>query len=94
MSKAGINDIVERYVKENAPISKAKAKAIVNGVIVALGTTIVEEGEVTLVGFGTFKVTHYEAREGFNPRTKEKIPVEASNSVKFKIGSVLKESVN
>ena len=39
-------------------------------------------------------LTERKAREGFNPLTKEKIQIEASKSVKFKVAKALKEAVN
>ena len=47
-----------------------------------------------LAGFGKFEITERKAREGFNPLTKEKIQIEASKSVKFKVAKALKEAVN
>ena len=45
-----------------------------------------EKGKtVDLAGFGKFEITERKAREGFNPLTKEKIQIEASKSVKFKV---------
>ena len=41
-----------------------------------------------------FEITERKAREGFNPLTKEKIQIEASKSVKFKVAKALKEAVN
>lgn len=49
---------------------------------------------VDLAGFGKFEITERKAREGINPLTKEKIQIEASKSVKFKISKALKEAVN
>ena len=49
---------------------------------------------VDLAGFGKFEITERKAREGINPLTKEKIQIEASKSVKFKIAKALKEAVN
>jgi DNA-binding protein HU-beta len=51
-------------------------------------------GEVRLVGFGTFSVTHRKATTGRNPRTGESIQIKASNQPKFKAGKALKDAVN
>lgn len=54
-----------------------------------------KKGEsVNLVGFGTFSVTERAARQGINPRTKEKIEIPAKRSAKFKAGKPLIEAVN
>ncbi len=48
---------------------------------------------VTLVGFGTFKVTKRKARKGNNPQTGEEIEIKASKTPKFTPGKLLKEAV-
>ena len=64
----------------------------------AVFTTITEEltegNEVSISGFGKFSVTERSAREGRNPSTGETMRIEASNSVKFKASSTLKNAVN
>ncbi len=56
--------------------------------------TLANGDKVQSVGFGTFEVSHRAARVGRNPRTKEKMDIPASNSVRFKVGKSLKDSVN
>ena len=50
--------------------------------------------KVQLIGFGTFEVSQRAERVGINPKTKEKITIPASKSVKFKAGKALKDAVN
>lgn len=49
--------------------------------------------EVTLTGFGSFKVSNRAARQGVNPRTGEKLQVPAMKVPKFKAGKALKDAV-
>ncbi|MEC7595965.1 MAG: HU family DNA-binding protein, partial [Pseudomonadota bacterium] len=51
-------------------------------------------GSVSLVGFGTFSVSHRAARMGRNPATGASIHINASNVPKFKAGKALKEACN
>jgi len=53
-----------------------------------------EGKEISLVGFGSFSVNKIEAREGFNPKSREKIKIAAYNQPKFKVGQKLKDAVN
>lgn len=54
----------------------------------------VERGEkVTLVGFGTFEGRHRAAREARNPRTGEKIEVDATVAPVFKASVPFKKRV-
>jgi|GEM_PF-1381705 len=46
-----------------------------------------KRNDVTLVGFGTFKVAKRAARVGVNPQTKEKMKIPARKIVKFKPGT-------
>jgi nucleoid DNA-binding protein len=50
--------------------------------------------EVSLIGFGTFKVTERAARTGRNPKTGETMQISASKSPSFKAGKALKEACN
>jgi DNA-binding protein HU-beta len=53
-----------------------------------------EKGEdVTLTGFGTFKVVKRKARKGRNPFTGEEIKIKATKAPKFTPGKALKDAV-
>ena len=57
-------------------------------------TQSLKKGEdVTLVGFGTFKVVKRKARKGRNPSTGEAIKIKATKAPKFTPGKSLKEAV-
>ena len=71
-------------------ISKAQAKAALDGI----KESIVKEGKMQLVGFGTFSVNERPAREGINPATKEKIQIAAKKVVKFKVASAIEAELN
>ena len=47
--------------------------------------------EVTLAGFGTFKVKTKAARKGINPQTKAVINIPATKAPSFKFGKSFKE---
>jgi DNA-binding protein HU-beta len=57
-------------------------------------TKSLKKGEdVTLVGFGTFKVVKRKARKGRNPYTGEEIKIKATKAAKFIPGKALKAAV-
>ncbi len=87
------NDLVAE-VAERAEISKTDAAIAVDSVFDAIADALKKGDEVRLVGFGTFSVTERAASEGRNPRTGEKISIEASRQPKFKPGKGLKDIVN
>ncbi len=79
--------------KEAGIESKAAAGRVVDAVIDAIAAGIKKDGNVQLIGFGTFAVKDRAARDGINPLTGEKIKIAASKSVAFKAGAALKASV-
>ena len=50
--------------------------------------------QVAFTGFGKFHVTRRAARQGVNPRTGERVQIQAANVPKFSAGSQLKKAVN
>lgn len=87
------NDLVSA-VAESTGMSKSDAAKAVDGVVDAITAALSDGGEVRLVGFGTFSVSHRKATTGRNPRTGEAIQIAATNVPKFKSGKALKAAVN
>lgn len=81
-------------VSEKASKSKADTSAVVDALFATISEELGNGGEVRVVGFGNFYVTHRKASQGRNPRTGEPIQIKASNLPKFKAGKGLKDSVN
>jgi DNA-binding protein HU-beta len=78
---------------EKANTSKAAAKRFLDSFTEAVTDTLKTGDKVTLVGFGTFSVTHRKARKGRNPQTGKEIKIAASKAPKFKAGKGLKDNV-
>jgi nucleoid DNA-binding protein len=74
--------------------TKKEAQAAVDCVFDSITKTLKKKGEVTLVGFGTFKVSKRKARTGRNPKTGEAIKIKAKNAPKFVAGKALKDAVS
>ena len=87
------NDLISQ-VADDAGLSKADATKAVDAVLDNIAGALGQGGEVRLVGFGTFSVSHRKATTGRNPRTGEAIQIKASNQPKFKAGKALKDAVN
>ena len=90
MTKADLITVVAQ--KTN--LSKKDSDKAVAAVLDAITETLSAGEKVSLVGFGTFEVKERAAREGINPRTKEKIIIPASKLPSFKAGKALKEEVS
>lgn len=90
MTKA---ELVAQIAKD-AGITKAAATTAVNSFLGNITKELKKKnGKVTIIGFGTFSKIRRKARQGRNPQTGESIKIKASNTVKFKPGKKLKESV-
>ena len=75
-------------------LSKADAGRAIDATTSAIAWELSGGGSVSLVGFGTFSVSHRAARMGRNPATGASIHINASNVPKFKAGKALKEACN
>ncbi len=73
--------------------TKKEAQEAVDCVFSSITRALKKGDTVTLVGFGTFKVTKRKARKGRNPRTGDEIEIKASKTPKFTPGKLLKEAV-
>ncbi len=71
-------------IAAKARLSKADSKAALDAVLESIVQALANDDKVQLLGFGTFAVVEKPAREGINPRTKEKIQIPARKVVKFK----------
>ncbi len=82
-------------VKEVAKVvgTKKEAQAVVDSVFSSITKALKKKDTVTLVGFGTFKVSKRKARKGRNPRTGEEIKIKAKKVPKFVPGEGLKDVV-
>lgn len=73
--------------------TKKEAQAAVDCVFSSITDALADGESVSLVGFGTFKVSRRNARKGRNPQTGEEIQIAASNVPKFAAGKALKDRV-
>lgn len=88
MHKTELLELVQKELGKEA--TKACAESALDAVLEAIKKGVKKDHSVQLIGFGTFSIAERPARTGLNPRTKEKIKIPASKSVKFKVGSQFK----
>ncbi len=86
-------DLINK-VAESANLSKADASTAVDAVLDSIKGTLKGGDKATIIGFGTFSISHRAERTGRNPQTGQSITIAAKNVVKFKPGKDLTESVN
>ena len=73
--------------------SKKEADLAIDATLAAIQKALKKGDTVTLVGFGTFKVSKRKARKGRNPQTGEPIKIAAKKVPVFKAGKGLKDAV-
>lgn len=86
-------DLIDK-VAAKAEVSKADAARVFNEIVDAISYSLKKGENVTLVGFGTFKVTDRAARTGRNPQTGQTIKIPAQKTPRFSAGKQLKDAVN
>jgi DNA-binding protein HU-beta len=75
-------------------VSKAQAKSIVEDILRGILDAAASGAEVSLPGFGKFKVKVTPEREGRNPASGEKIKIAASKKLTFSSAKSIKDLLN
>jgi len=75
-------------------LTKADAKKIVDGVFAAISDAAAKGDEISLPGFGKFKVKDSPAREGRNPSTGAPMQIAASRKLGFSAAKAVKDKLN
>ena len=81
-------------IAASADISKADARKIVDAVFAAVADAAAKGEEVSLNGFGKFKVKDSPEREGRNPATGEAMTIKASKKLTFTPAKAVKDKLN
>ncbi|WP_232493068.1 HU family DNA-binding protein [Novosphingobium kaempferiae] len=75
-------------------IAKTDARKIVDAVFDAIGNAAAKGEEISLNGFGKFKVKDSPEREGRNPATGEAMTIKASKKLGFTAAKGVKDKLN
>ena len=86
--------LIEKLAERVKDLSIKDAELIVNTIFEAMTEALASGDRIEIRGFGSFQVKHRRAREGRNPRTGEKVHVEAKKVPFFKVGKELRQRVN
>lgn len=77
-----------------APVSKKEAKQVVSFLFNVMTVALESGGEVSIPGFGVFRVRDTAARTSRSPKTGEEVEVPAKRNVRFKAYTGLKQRLN
>jgi len=86
-------DTLVEAIAGTTNLSKKDVAAVIEAMTDKITEEIRKGNKVTLTGFGSFRISKREAREGINPQTKERIKIPAMSVAKFTAGKTLKEAV-
>jgi len=75
-------------------LTKVDARKLVDGVLEAIADAASKGEEISLNGFGKFKVKDSPEREGRNPATGETMIFKASKKLSFAPAKALKDKLN
>ena len=87
------SDLAEKLAAAQG-ISKADARKYVDAVFAVITDAAAEGEEVSLSGFGKFKIKESPAREGRNPSTGDTIQIAASKKLTFAVAKAVKDKLN
>jgi DNA-binding protein HU-beta len=87
------SDLASAIAEGESNITKTQAKQIVDSVFKAIEAAAVSGEEVSIPGFGKFKVQDKPARTGRNPSTGAAIQIAATRKVVFQPAKALKDAV-
>src|SRR5436190_2970913 len=84
---------IVKTISDEIGLTQLKTKEIVQQTFDAIVETLLEERRIELRNFGVFEVKRRKPRKARNPRTGERVDVEAKNVVTFKPGKEMEERV-
>lgn len=87
------SDLAEALATELG-LTKADAKKAVDAVFSQIAAAAVKGEEISVNGFGKFKVKESAAREGRNPATGATIQIAASKKLSFAPAKAVKDQLN
>lgn len=90
MSKSDFID----SIASKAGLPKSKVDKVIDAFVETINKELRNNGKVRVNKLGTFELKTVPARSGRNPRTGEKIKIEAGKRVSFRGASSLKRSVS
>ena len=80
-------------IAQKTELSKAASGKALDAIVQTIVQAVAKGDGVSLVGFGSFKSAARAARDGKNPKTGEKIRIQATVVPKFSAGAGFKAAV-
>ncbi|MEM1007568.1 MAG: HU family DNA-binding protein [Myxococcota bacterium] len=93
MTKAELIDRVNGSIGSDK-MTKKMTEKLIDETFNALKEALLDGGRFSYPGFGTFIKKHRKERKGRNPKSRETIMIQASDTVSFKPAPKFKEQLN
>jgi DNA-binding protein HU-beta len=87
------SDLADALAAEHG-LNKSDARKLVDGIFAAIAGAAAKGEEISLNGFGKFKVKDSPAREGRNPSTGAVMQIAASKKLTFAPAKAVKDKLN
>ena len=94
MSKTITKLDLVNHLNENLGLNKVESKELVEAFFDEIKTSLINNEEVKLSGFGNFKILNKRERPGRNPKTGEPAIISARKVVTFKAGQKLRKIIS
>jgi integration host factor subunit beta len=88
------SELVARIAEQNPHLYEHDVEALVKAIFNRIAEALAKGDRVELRGFGAFEVRERDARSARNPKTGEKVAVEARAKVHFKPSTTLQARLN
>ena len=87
-------DLIDQVHASNPRMTKVQAREAVESILRIIKSSLENDEDVLLSGFGKFNVNNKSARKGRNPQTGESLMLDARRVITFKPSWKLREKVN
>ncbi|GHF73277.1 HU family DNA-binding protein [Seohaeicola zhoushanensis] len=88
------SELIAKIADENPHLTAMEATRAITIVFDTIAGHLANDGRVELRGFGAFTTRQRDARDGRNPRTGDKVAVDAKAAIHFKTGRALHSRLN
>ena len=86
-------DIIE-HLHNDLGLNKSECKILVEDFFQEIKTSLINNEEVKLSGFGNLELLNKKARPGRNPKTGEDVTISARRVVTFRAGNKLRKKIS
>ena len=88
------SELIESLIQQNHTIPVKSVEIAVKSILESMSQTLEKGERIEIRGFGSFSLHYRQPRIGRNPKTGEKVDLDAKHVPHFKAGKELRERVN